>query len=498
MPVTPSRSKVLFLPVVRGIYDRSRTHQVKAALQAACKRVGIDGIFPADDACSAGLIVKQDDVRAYWETWRAELADIKALVAVSSDFMWERSVMDTARLLPEDVPVLLIVNNDNPAEQVKGGFVGDTLCGSLSVHHNLRMLGRPLLRAARIDMHDAVALDSVLLAYRRLSDGAEALRHMNIALLGVNPTPFATTFTNQLELFRLGFSLHTYELLDMWGEVVLGSQLEGDATSYSAPFGDISLERPIRRADERVQEVRVQLNRLELCLPADEQKVERLCRCLVWIGDTFERDAIDSGAIHCWPEFARYFGMAPCAVAMFANALLGTPVVCEVDVCHAIMARLANVLSDEPSVILDINNNGWDDRVFNVFHCSQTPPNWLNEGAEVTPGGQVTGVIRPVPFTAISAATSADSFDATVFTGRFLKQDPGQRGSSGWAFVPNLPHVLEAVEQSGIHHFVAMKGHLGADVADVLRFKGIDVSDLSTTVPTLDEIEADLPPIAGA
>lgn len=493
MSITPDRSKVLFLPVVRGFYDRSMTQAVKASLSSAAGRLGVDAIFPADDAYTEGLICKEHDVRAYWETWRACLADIKALIAFSSDFMDERSVMDTVRLLPDDVPVFLMVNNDDASAQVKGGSAGDGLCGSLSVHHNLRMLGRPMTRSCRIDMNDADTLKSTLSEYMTIVDGVETLRHMRVALLGVNPTPFATTFANQMELFRLGFSLHTYELLDLWGDVVLGGQLDGHGSLYDAPFGQVTLNHPVRRDDPRVAQAKERIAGVGCELPDSDQSLDLTARCLVWIEETFARDFIDAGAIHCWPEFGRYFGISPCAFAMLSNLLLDKPVVCEVDACHAIMAKLASVMSGEPGVVLDINNNGWDPRVFNVFHCSQTPVNWLLDGGAITDGGHVTGLVQAAPFTAISAATSSDAFHATVFTGQFLAEHPGERGSSGWAFVPNNQEVLEVIEATGIHHFVAMKGHMPREVCDVLRFKGLVVNDMSCDVPPLDTIQAELP-----
>lgn len=498
MAITPNRSKVLFLPVIRGFYDRSMTKRVKAAIGQAAADLGVDAIMPADDAYTDGLICADRDVRSYWGTWRADLPDVKALIAFSSDFMQERAVMDTTRLLPEDVPAFLIVNNDDPAAQVKGEPVGDTLCGSLSVHHDFRMLDRRLVASCRIDMNDAALMKAKLGECLSIIDGIEALRHMRIGLVGVNPSAFATTFTNQLELFRLGFSLHTYELLDMWGDVVLGGQLEGDADAYDGSFGNVKLLRPIRKNDSRIAAVRKQIEAPGLTISIDASQLDLIIRSFLWIQDTFEQDFIDAGAIHCWGEFGRYFGIQSCSAMMLANLLLGKPVVCEVDACHAIMAKLANVMSGEPGVILDINNNGWDPRVFNVFHCSQTPPNWLIDRGEIAGKGIVQGLMQAVPFTAISAATSHDAFHATVFTGQFLSQDPGLRGSSGWAFVPNCQDVLKSVEETGIHHFVAMKGHRGAQVAAALRFKGLVVEDMSCEMPALEEIETELPSLGAS
>ncbi|MCX7015277.1 MAG: hypothetical protein NTW86_22430 [Candidatus Sumerlaeota bacterium] len=295
MAIVERRRKTLFLPVVRGLYPLELTQSVKAAMREAASALGIDGIFPAEDCCKKGVIQGDEDVRTYWEVWKRDLHDIKALIAFSGDFMSERAVQDTARLLPPDVPVFLIVNNDVPGDMAPGK-VGDSLCGSLSVHHNLRMLGRRVARSCRIDMRDRECLTGFLRQYQRIIDGIECLRNMRIAILGVNPSEFATTFTNQIKLFELGFSLHTYELITMWGDTMLAGLADGDAPSYSGPFGVARFWRPIRKSDPRVQEAKALLAAAIPALPGPE-KVEAIARCFVWIKETFERDGIDAGGL---------------------------------------------------------------------------------------------------------------------------------------------------------------------------------------------------------
>ena len=494
MPGVPNRSKVLFLPVVRGgMYDHGLTHRSLANVRAAADALGVRGIYPTRDVGAEGLISQPAHVATYYERWRAELADVKALVVVSGDFMAERAVQDTVRLLPPDVPVFMMVNNDRPSE-IAPANIGDSLCGSLSVHHNVRMLGRRIVRACRIDMMDADCVAGFFGRYARIIDGAEALRNMRVAMLGVNPDPFATTFVNQVKLFELGISIHTYELLGMWGDTVLARQLEPGQTKYSGPLGEIGMARAIAPDDARIPDVIAQLQDAVPGAPEDERRLDTIARCFLWIKDTFERDGIDAGAIHCWPEFGRFFGMAPCSVGMLANLLLKRPVVCEQDVCHAVMAALAWPMTGEPGVVWDVNNNGWEPRVFNVFHCSQTPTNWLSTPGRISNWGGVEGELQPVPFTGISAATTSSDFRAAVFHGQLLPGHVENRGTNGWAFVPNLPQVLKSIESFGIHHFVALKGHVGGEVADALRFRGLTVDDLAVDVAGLEELEGQLPP----
>jgi len=151
-------------------------------------------------------------------------------------------------------------------------------------------------------------------------------------------------------------------------------------------------------------------------------------------------------------------------------------------------------MTGEPGVILDVNNNGWEPRVFNVFHCSQTPPNWHSTPGRISEWGGVEADLRTVPFTGISAATTSSDFRAAVFHGQIVPGHVGNRGTNGWAFVPNLPQVLKCIEGFGIHHFVALKGHIGGEVADVLRFRGLTVEDMACEVAGLEELGGQLPP----
>ncbi len=489
MPIVDNRNKILFLPVVRGNYPVALTQTVKAVARKAATALEIDAIFPDDDAYTKGVIQSDDDIRAYYDSWKTSLYDIKALVVFSGDFMRERVVQDTVRLLPEDVPVFLMVDNDRPDEMVKGKM-GDSLCGTFSVHHTVQMIGRELTGSCRIDARDEQTVTTFLDRYKRISDAIETMRNMRIALVGVNPTEFTTTFTNQLKLFELGFSIVPYELCTLWADTMVAKLT--DADSYSGDIGTVKFWKPIRQDDPRVEAAKAELAKLAKG-PDDPEKLDKIARCYAWIQQLFESEHIDTGAIHCWSEFQRFYDMAPCTFAMMANLLLQKPLVCEGDICHAIMTKLAWPMTGEAGVILDINNNGWDSRVFNVFHCSQTPPTWMREEAKVGGWGSLEGRIAAIPFTGVSAKTTGDAFKATVFHGQFLSEDPGQRGSSGWAYVPNLPDVVKTMERDGIHHFVAMRGHCGADLATALAFRGIQVSDQSIDVEPLDEIPKVLP-----
>ena len=510
MAISASRSAILFLPVVRSFFNPELGKKAKERVQKAAGSFGLDGIFPADDLYTGGSICTDADVRAYFENeWKSRAADIKGMIVVGGNFMEERAFQDTLRLLPADVPVFLLFQNDSPSKMDFENR-GDAYCGALSIHRNASMLGRRIIASRGIDMARDEILSAVLQEYLCIIDGAESLRNMRIGMLGVNPVEFATTFTNQMELFRLGFSLHPYELLDLWGGTVLAARQEENPDAAETLLPGIKPTNPISSTDPRIAATKERLSELLGHTRTPAAKVDIMVRSFLWIQDLFERDGIDVAGIHCWTTFEQYFQVAPCTFSVLANSILRKPIVCETDICHAIMSGLAWSMTGEPGVILDLNNPGWDPRVVSLFHCSQTPPEWIAGRGEIDehtiiadapavgPGnayGVVEGPISPEKFTAVSAATSATSFDATIFQGQILAEEVGSFGSNGWAFIPNHQEVLDSIHERGIHHCVIMKGHLGDQVRAALEIRGLNVVDRSVPVPALEEIEKELGPV---
>ena len=84
MAIVNNREKVLFLPLVRSFFNKELGRRAKKQMVDAASELGITGILPADDSYTDGSICSDDDVRAYFEVWRAEMSDIKAKVGKST------------------------------------------------------------------------------------------------------------------------------------------------------------------------------------------------------------------------------------------------------------------------------------------------------------------------------------------------------------------------------------------------------------------------------
>ena len=197
MPTTDPRNEVLFLPVTRTPGMAHFTVPVKGHLQHAAQALEIDSIFPEDAKYTEGVICSDRDVRDYWRYWRTHIGDIKALVVCSGDFMAERAIQETVRLLPEDVPLFMILCNDDP-KTMGSGNDGDSLCGSLSACHILRMIGREFTRVCRIDTRRSDCLEGFLREYMTIADGVhgcvsrnQCVRFQSYRLPGADAAPVA-------------------------------------------------------------------------------------------------------------------------------------------------------------------------------------------------------------------------------------------------------------------------------------------------------------------
>lgn len=106
-------------------------------------------------------------------------------------------------------------------------------------------------------------------------------------------------------------------------------------------------------------------------------KVENLARLSLALDKLIDNYGLDALALRCWNEFQEKYGIVPCMVmADFTEK--GIPVSCELDVNNTIMMRALTLASNEPVMLLDVNNN-YDEDIDKVilFHCGPAPVSML-------------------------------------------------------------------------------------------------------------------------
>ena len=78
---------------------------------------------------------------------------------------------------------------------------------------------------------------------------------------------------------------------------------------------------------------------------------------------------LDALTLRCWNEMETYLRVCPCVLLSELNDR-GIVASCEIDMCSALTMRAMNLASEQPTAVLDWNNNyGDDENKVILFHC---------------------------------------------------------------------------------------------------------------------------------
>jgi L-fucose isomerase-like protein len=205
----------------------------------------------------------------------------------------------------------------------------------------------------------------------------------------------------------------------------------------------------------------------------------------VVLDNWIEENALVGTAIQCWTTLQEYLGIVPCTLmSMMGSALL--PSACEVDVAGVVAMYILQLASGTPSAIVDWNNNySDDDNKCVIFHCSNFPKDFYDNGpimdrhkilATVMPiestWGTLQGRIKtgPITFLRISTNDLTGSMNAYVAEGQSTDDPATTWGGIGVVRIPRLQHLLKFVCNNTFEHHVSINlSSVGDGVVDALR-----------------------------
>jgi len=177
-------------------------------------------------------------------------------------------------------------------------------------------------------------------------------------------------------------------------------------------------------------------------------------------------------------------------MSLLSESLL--PSACEVDITGALAMLALRLASNQPSAILDWNNNyGEDPDMCVVFHCSNLPKSVFSEAhmtyqaiisnavGKENAYGACMGRIHPGPFTFLRISTDDLNGEIRGYIGEGeMVDDPLETfGGYGVARIPDLQGLLNFICANGLEHHVAMNpAEVSAGVYDALvNYLGWDI-----------------------
>ena len=425
----------------------ARDDMIKAVTDA-----GYDYIIMDAEATRYGAVETRDEGRLYAEWLKSHAGEYDGVIFSMPIFVDENGAI--AALRDAGVPILM---QAYPDEIGKMDFQHrrDAFCGKFSVtdvftqcHVPFTVLKphvvHPLSPAFRENLRDFAAICRVV----------NGMKKCTIGCIGARTTAFKTTRFDEIALEKYGITVESFDL----SELVFKVQAMKDD-------------------DEAVKARMARLSGYTDCSGVPEKNLATLAKISVVIDEYIRDYHLDAITLRCWNEMETILRVCPCVLLSELNDR-GIVASCEIDLCSAITMRAMNLASEQPTAVLDWNNNyGDDEDKVILFHCGPVAQTLMTAKGTVTehkmfakgdPGsgwGSNEGRIKAMPITISNCQTKDGRLIVYTSEAKFT-DDPIEEayfGCAGVAEIPDLQNKLIKLARGGFKHHTSIGyGHMKA------------------------------------
>lgn len=175
-----------------------------------------------------------------------------------------------------------------------------------------------------------------------------ALENSNVGLIGFHAQGFYNVGVDELHLYHeMGILINHYELSDFFG---------GEAT-----------EEEIAKEEKGLRETFD-------CKKLSDLQVRQVARLVVVAEKFMKEKALDVVAIRCWPEFAKNYGVSPCAMMSVLQSR-GMLLACEGDIEAALSMVAVRAAGEETPFMADLSQVNYEENYALLWHDGVAPCN---------------------------------------------------------------------------------------------------------------------------
>ena len=432
-----------FMPA--ELIEGARDDMVKAVTNA-----GYDYIMPDKDATRYGAVETRDEGRIYAQWLKSHEGEYDGVILCMPIFVDENGAITA--LQDAGVPILM---QAYPDEIGKMDFKHrrDAYCGKFSVTDVFEQyeipytvmkphVVHPLSAEFEKNLHDFAAICRVV----------NGMKRFTIGCIGARTTAFKTVRFDEITMQRHGINVESFDLSELF-----------------------ELVRAKSDDDEKVVAKKAVLENYTDFTNVPEDKKIMLSKISVVIDEYIKEYRLDAVSLRCWNEMETYLRVCPCVLISELNDR-GIVASCEIDMCSALTMRAMNLASEEPTAVLDWNNNyGDDENKVILFHCGPVAQSLMTEKGTVTehkmfaksdPGsgwGCNEGRIKAFPTTISNCQTKDGKIIVYASEAQFT-DDPIEDaffGCGGVCEIPDLQNKLIKLARGGFkHHTSVGVGHM--------------------------------------
>lgn len=444
----------------RAYFNSELARDVRKQLLKTITDEGYDYVILPEDATptkSSSIETREDGLKCA-NLFRENRDRIDGIIITLPNFGFEIGIINAISVANLNVPILVQACDDEN-DKVDLDSRRDAFCGKISVCNNLYQYRIPFTDTT---LH-TYSIYSDLLAkdlnkFASICRVVNGLRHARIGAIGARPAGFQTVRASEKILQASGITVVPVDLSE-----IIESSRRIDNTN------------PLLL--EKIDEIKKYAK-----VPEEfEDKLRIQAKFGLTVESWIEANDIDAVAIQCWDSLEQNYGCAACVtMSMLGEKLL--PAACEVDIAGAVAMYALTLASEEPSALLDWNNNFAEDRNKCVCtHCGNFPKSFVNDDIELrTLGvlgrvlgkentfGAVYGKVKQgkITFFRISTDDPKGCIKSYLGNGSITDEPYGMDGCIAVTKVNNLQKLMKYICKNGFEHHVAM---CRGDVKEILQ-----------------------------
>ncbi len=287
-----------------------------------------------------------------------------------------------------------------------------------------------------------------------------AIKTTKIGLIGHHADGFYNVGVDELHIYReMGVLVNHYELSQFFG---------GEAT------------------DEEVAIEKANVLKLFDVKKLNDDQVTKVAKLVVVASKFMKEQQVDVVAIRCWPEFAKTYGISPCAMMSILQSR-GMLLACEGDI-EAALSMVAVRAAGEPTPFMaDLSQVNYEENFALLWHDGVAPCNlWdgvCNRSLETyfAGGKGVTAdfVLHEGPVSILRIDTARGKTRLFYEEGQTVPMEKKLSGTYAKViFKHHISKVIDTVVYTGVAHHVIM-GYVqyGKAMLDLARIMGWEVID---------------------
>ncbi|MDH6357933.1 fucose isomerase [Parabacteroides sp. PF5-9] len=457
-----NKNKMCFGVIIgtRAYFNSELARDVRKQLLKTLTDEGYDYVILPEDATPTGSssIETREDGLKCAALFKENRECIDGIIISLPNFGFEIGIINAISVANLNVPILVQACDDEN-DKVDLDSRRDAFCGKISVCNNLYQYGIPFTDTT---LH-TYSIYSDLLAkdinkFAGICRVVNGIRGSRIGAIGARPLGFNTVRASEKILQASGMTVVPVDLSEI---IEAARAIEDNAPAL------------LKKMDEI---------RAYATVPADyDNKLPLVAKFGLAVDAWIEEADVDAVAIQCWDSLEKNFGCATCVVmSMLGEKLL--PAACEMDLAGAVAMYALTLASNQPSALVDWNNNFAEDRNKCVCtHCGNFPKSFVNNDLKLGPlgvlgrtlgkintFGAVYGKVTKGEFTYFRISTDDPKgiIKSYLGEGTITDEPYNMDGCIAVTKVDNLQGLMKYICKNGFEHHVAV---VRTGVRDILQ-----------------------------